>query len=112
MSKVLKDLDFACRNCITNAKLEVNSVRITRNVALAFKARCCLYEGTFRKYHATDPSTGEPWTSDEAEKYLRACVEAVRNADGRGKYSWFPTRRTSLRSTAGSLPARTWLRRR
>ena len=87
MSKVLEDLDFACRNCITNAKLEVNSVRITRNVALAFKARCCLYEGTFRKYHATDPSTGEPWTSDEAEKYLRACVEACETLMGEGKYS-------------------------
>ena len=84
MSKVLEDLDFACRNCITNAKLEVNSVRITRNVALAFKARCCLYEGTFRKYHATDPSTGEPWTSDEAEKYLRACVEACETLGGEG----------------------------
>ena len=56
MRKVLEDLDFASTHCITNAKLEVNSVRITRNVALAFKARCCLYEGTFRKYHANDPS--------------------------------------------------------
>lgn len=38
MRKVLEDLDFASTHCITNAKLEVNSVRITRNVALAFKA--------------------------------------------------------------------------
>lgn len=77
MSKVLEDLDFACRNCITNAKLEVNSVRITRNVALAFKARCCLYEGTFRKYHATDPLDGGARTRT---KPRNTCVPASRRA--------------------------------
>lgn len=77
MSKVLEDLDFACRNCITNAKLEVNSVRITRNVALAFKARCCLYEGTFRKYHATDPRRGSPGLRT---KPRNTCVPASRRA--------------------------------
>ena len=86
MRKVLEDLDFASTHCITNAKLEVNSVRITRNVALAFKARCCLYEGTFRKYHANDPSTGKPWTADESEMYLRACVDACETLMGEGKY--------------------------
>ena len=35
MRKVLEDLDFASTHCITNAKLEVNSVRITRNVIVA-----------------------------------------------------------------------------
>ena len=85
--KVLEDLDFASTHCITNAKLEVNSVRITRNVALAFKARCCLYEGTFRKYHANDPSTGKPWTADESEMYLRACADACETLMGEGKYA-------------------------
>lgn len=87
MRKVLEDLDFASTHCITNAKLEVNSVRITRNVALAFKARCCLYEGTFRKYHANDPSTGKPWTADESEMYLRACADACETLMGEGKYA-------------------------
>ena len=87
MRKVLEDLDFASTHCITNAKLEVNSVRITRNVALAFKARCCLYEGTFRKYHANDPSTGKPWTAGESEMYLRACADACETLMGEGKYA-------------------------
>ena len=81
MRKVLEDLDFASTHCITNAKLEVNSVRITRNVALAFKARCCLYEGTFRKYHANDPSTGKPWTADESS-----------NSDAWSREMSFPTK--------------------
>src|SRR3546814_3908400 len=29
--------------------------RITKWTALALKSRVCLYEGTFRKYHANDP---------------------------------------------------------
>lgn len=87
MRKVLEDLNFACENCITNSALEVNSSRITCNVALAFKARCCLYEGTFRKYHSIDPSTGKAWTSDEAEMYLRQCVDACEKLMNKGKYS-------------------------
>lgn len=107
MRKVLEDLDFASTHCITNAKLEVNSVRITRNVALAFKARCCLYEGTFRKYHANDPSTGKPWTADESEMYLRGLRRRLRNADGRGaNMRWFPIRPRSPRNTGVCSPAR------
>jgi hypothetical protein len=49
MDSVLADLDFACNN-IDSAKDNTCSV-ITKWVALAFKSRVCLFEGTFRKYH-------------------------------------------------------------
>lgn len=62
-------------------------MQITRYVALALKARICLYEGTFRKYHANDPSTGKPWTTDEAETYLRAAVSACNELMTSKKYS-------------------------
>lgn len=50
MQQVLEDLNFACENCSSDAKFVDKNV-INRYVALALKARVCLYEGTFRKYH-------------------------------------------------------------
>ena len=87
MRKVLEDIEFASTYCTSSSALEVNSVQITRYVALALKARICLYEGTFRKYHANDPSTGKPWTTDEAETYLRAAVSACNELMTSKKYS-------------------------
>jgi hypothetical protein len=51
MDSVLADLNFAC----ANIKLTSDASRslITKYVAYAFKARVCLFEGTFRKYHQT-----------------------------------------------------------
>lgn len=49
MDSVLADLNFACSH-IRSAK-DNSASQITRWVALAFKSRVCLYEGTFRKYH-------------------------------------------------------------
>lgn len=49
MDSVLADLDFACQNIkLTN---DPTRTLITKWVAYAFKARVCLFEGTFRKYH-------------------------------------------------------------
>lgn len=49
MKKILEDLDFATLN-IRTAK-DPSASQINRWIALAFKSRVCLYEGTFRKYH-------------------------------------------------------------
>lgn len=48
MAFVLKDLDFA----VANLPASVASNRLNKYAALALKARICLWEGTFRKYHA------------------------------------------------------------
>ncbi len=87
MRKVLEDIDFASKNCITSKDMEVNSVRVTKYVALALKARICLFEGTFRKYHANDPSTGMPWVADESAMYLRECADACEKLIQSGRYS-------------------------
>ncbi|GAB3005951.1 RagB/SusD family nutrient uptake outer membrane protein [Cyclobacterium sp. 1_MG-2023] len=44
---MLNDLDFA----IENLPEESGENRLTKYVALTFKAEACLFEGTFRKYH-------------------------------------------------------------
>ncbi len=50
MDKVLEDLNFACENCSKDAKYVDKNI-INKYCALALKARICLWEGTFRKYH-------------------------------------------------------------
>ena len=49
MDSVLADLDYAIQNITTTN--DPTRTLITKWVAYAFKARVCLYEGTFRKYH-------------------------------------------------------------
>ena len=66
MHRVVEDLDFACRNCLaTGADVFTDSrVHVNKWVALAMASRICLYEGTYRKYHLVNPSTGLPWSGD------------------------------------------------
>ena len=49
MDSVLADLDYAIQNIKTVS--DGSRSLITKWVAYAFKARVCLFEGTFRKYH-------------------------------------------------------------
>ena len=84
--KILDDLNYACTYCSTAASYRNQASYIHRYVALALKARFCLYEGTMRKYHTLDPSTGKPWQSDESEIYLGECVKACEAIMGDGVY--------------------------
>ena len=59
ITKIMEDLDYAYQN-ITVTKPVGNSNEINKWTALALKARVCLFEGTFRKYHA-------------GSEYLRGC---------------------------------------
>lgn len=87
MERVLEDLDFACDHCYTSADW-INCARINRYIALAYKARVCLFEGTYRKYHPVDPSTGKAWEDRGAsEKFLRACADACEELIAAGVYS-------------------------
>lgn len=77
MHHVLEDLNFACSNCSTDTKTYKNV--INRWVALAFKSRVCLFEGTYRKYHAVNPSTNQPWSNqyETANDFLQEAVNAA-----------------------------------
>ena len=74
MAKVLEDMDFACTH-IYETKDNTAST-INRWVALAFKSRVCLFEGTFRKYHPEYnlESTANDWLR-EAEKAAAEVME-------------------------------------
>ena len=66
MDSVLADLDFACQNIKTVN--DPSRTLITKWVAFAFKARVCLFEGTFRKYHTNLnlTSTANAWLTQAA----------------------------------------------
>jgi hypothetical protein len=49
MDSILADLNYACANIKMTS--DASRSMVTKYVAYAFKARVCLFEGTFRKYH-------------------------------------------------------------
>lgn len=73
---ILEDLNYACEYCLADEEFRDRAGYVNKYVALTLKARFCLYEGTFRKYHQLNPSTMEPWTNDKSEEYLRQCADA------------------------------------
>lgn len=66
MDSVLADLNYACEN-ITLTNDPTRSL-VTKWVAYAFKARVCLFEGTFRKYHTqlSLQGTANNWLTEAA----------------------------------------------
>ncbi len=79
VGKIVEDLEFATANCLTTGS-NINSdgrVYVNKYVALAMASRICLYEGTFRKYHDVNPSTGKPWTNEHntAEELLQKAFD-------------------------------------
>lgn len=68
MEKVLEDLNFAASNCSAENRFVASSNLINKWVALAFKSRVCLYEGTYRKYHSELGlfNTAEQWLNEAA----------------------------------------------
>ncbi len=65
MDSVLADINFACNNIFSQK--DNSSTQVTRWVALALKARICLYEGTFRRYHPQFSLAGaEKWLQESA----------------------------------------------
>lgn len=62
MDSIIADIDYA----IHTLPEEKNIYRVTKWTALALKSRCCLFEGTYRKYH----------NIEGYETYLDQCISA------------------------------------
>lgn len=67
MDSVLADINYACQNIKTTSNASKSLVTIY--VAYAFKARICLFEGTFRKYHTelNLQGTASTWLNQSAD---------------------------------------------
>lgn len=81
MGKVLEDLTFAATNCLSESRYVVSSNIINKWVALAFKSRVCLFEGTYRKYHTELNMTGS------AQTFLNEAANAAAELMNAGVYS-------------------------
>ena len=82
MDNVMADLNFAVEN-IRDKKDNSASI-ITRQVALAFKSRVALFEGTYRKYHT---ELGLAGSTD----LLREAASAAKSVMDAGQYSLYTT---------------------
>lgn len=79
MDSVLKTIDWAIEKLPTYKNAAPN--RINRDVALALKARICLHEGTFRKYHGLE----------SPEKFLNEAMSAANALITENHYSIYNT---------------------
>ena len=96
---MIEDLDFA----IAHLPEGVSTYRVNKWAALAFKARICLFEGTFRKYHSATCSDANgtviggrqtsgtviPYEHDAAY-YLNLAAESALQVMNCGLYSLAP----------------------
>ncbi len=93
MQNILADLDYA----IANLPEAHSDYRITKWTALALKSRVCLFEGTYRKYHANDvtlqtlPADAKPYTwylqqaADASMKFISTSKYGIYNTEGTNK---------------------------
>lgn len=79
MDYVLDDLNIAISYLFPKEKAEAG--RINREIALAMKARICLHEGTYRKYHGLG----------DHEIFLREAANAAYTLISEGKYDLYST---------------------
>ena len=83
MDSVLNDLNYACQN-ISGTK-DNTCTSVTKWVAYALKARVCLFEGTFRKYHTELSLTGT------ASQWLQYAAGAADTLIASGQYKLHST---------------------
>ena len=76
---IMEDLDYAAEN-ITETGVTQNSNSVNKWTALALKSRICLFEGTFRKYHASGSTYGSQYLQGctiTANELLQAAADAA-----------------------------------
>lgn len=79
MDSVLADINFACANI--SATTDASRTTVTKWVAYAYKARLCLFEGTYRKYHSNLNLTAS------ADRWLNEAVSASDEIIKKGGFS-------------------------
>ncbi len=85
MEKIIEDVDYAIAHLPRKAQEAEAPFRATKMAALALKSRFCLFEGTYRKYHAL--SIG----SHDANYYLQLAAQAAQEAIALGDNKLYST---------------------
>ncbi len=81
MTKMIEDIDYA----IENLPASVSTYRVNKWAALALKARFCLYEGTYRKYHQLNLE------GNNYAYYLEQSAQAAEKLIKEGPYKLYST---------------------
>lgn len=97
MNNVIEDLDFAISKLPVSVSNDASG--ITKWVALAFKSRVCLFEGTYRKYSAN------PLLIPSAETYLHQASEAAKILIESKQYDLYTLGETPYRTLFTSTAA-------
>jgi hypothetical protein len=71
MDSVLADLDYAIANMTATKAVD----QVSKWTAMALKARVCLFEGTFRKYHSLDSQDPFATGLTDANTWLQRCAD-------------------------------------
>ena len=85
---IMEDLDYAAEN-ITTTSITPYSNTVNKWTALALKSRICLFEGTFRKYHAGGSTYGSQYLEGctiSANDLLQAAADAALEIMNDGPY--------------------------
>ncbi|MBR5700512.1 MAG: RagB/SusD family nutrient uptake outer membrane protein, partial [Bacteroidales bacterium] len=90
MGKMIEDIDYAIEY-LPETKYPY-SARVNKYAALALKAKFCLFEGTFRKYHASDVYA-ESFKDAEHDYayYLSLAADAAGDLIASNKYRLYST---------------------
>lgn len=89
MTKIIEDIDDAIEKLPATAP---NPYRVNKWTALALKARFCLFEGTFRKYHAgAEYLQTLPADAKDYKYYLDLAAEAAKQIINEGPYALHST---------------------
>ena len=80
---ILSDLDMAISKMKYGSELANHRTRLSKDIALMFKARVALYEGTWEKYHQGTDFGG----STDGTKYLEQARDAAKQIIDDGNYS-------------------------
>jgi hypothetical protein len=93
MDSVLSDINFAIGHLGTAKNVAV----VNKWTALALKSRCCLFEGTFRKYHTEFSLPG-------ADRFLQECVNAAQELMEKGPFTIYKSTVTDAYRNLFSSP--------
>ena len=88
ITHIMEDLDYAAEN-ITVSSITPYSNTVNKWTALALKSRICLFEGTFRKYHAGGSTYGSQYLQGctiTADQLLKAAADAAQKIMDDGPY--------------------------
>lgn len=100
LKHILEDIDCAIEDLPGKAKAPQTAYRVNKYTAMFLKAQFCLFEGTFRKYHASpapfeNSYTAADGSTHDANYYLDLAAKAAKDLIDSKQYKIFSTGKPS-----------------